>query len=261
MQRIAFGIEYDGANYYGWQRQAHHSAIQTHLEAAIAKVADHDVSTFCAGRTDAGVHACGQVVHFDTTALRPEFAWLRGVNTYLPRDIRVLWCKFVDSEFDARKSALSRRYCYVISNRPVRPGIMHKAITWILGDLEIEAMQKGARYLLGNHDFTSFRATACQAKTPIRTVQNIDVFRRGMSIIIDIRANAFLHHMVRNIAGTLIAVGHQKYPPAWVDEVLKAKDRRMAGMMAAPNGLYLVNVSYPTRFDIPLFAHAPWFLE
>ncbi len=259
MQRIALGIEYDGANYSGWQRQHHSPSIQAAVESAIAKVANHEVATICAGRTDAGVHAFGQVIHFDTSADRADFAWQRGVNTYLPKDIRVLWCKGVPSEFDARRSALSRRYCYVITNRNVRPGIMHKAISWVFGELCVDSMQKGAAYLEGNHDFASFRGSHCQSKTSIRNIHSIEVTRRGENILLDVKANAFLHHMVRNIAGSLIAVGQGKYPPIWVNEVLQAKDRRAAGIMAAPHGLYLLEVSYPDKFDLPKVPSLPWF--
>ncbi len=261
MQRIAFGIEYDGANYCGWQRQHHSSTVQAAVETAIAKVANHDVASICAGRTDAGVHAFGQVIHFDTSANRPDFAWLRGVNTYLPKDIRVIWCKRVPGDFDARRSALSRRYCYIITNRNVRPGIMHKAISWVFGELCVKSMQEGATYLQGNHDFASFRGSHCQSKTSIRTIHSIKVSRKAETIILDISANAFLHHMVRNIAGSLIAVGQGKYPSSWINEVLQAKDRRAAGVMAAPNGLYLLEVSYPDEFDLPKLSSSPWFFS
>ncbi|MBI2790426.1 MAG: tRNA pseudouridine(38-40) synthase TruA [Gammaproteobacteria bacterium] len=261
MQRIALGIEYDGSNYFGWQRQQHQPSIQAHVEFALSKVAAHPISVFCAGRTDAGVHAFGQVIHFDTQATRPEFAWLRGVNTYLPKDIRVMWCKLVESEFDARKSALWRRYCYVINNRSVCPGILNKAITWVLGELETSLMQIGAKHLIGSHDFSSFRGTHCQAKTATRTIHNIEIIRRKDTIIIDVKANAFLHHMVRNIVGTLIVVGQRKSPPEWIREVLHAKDRRAAGVMAPANGLYLVDVGYPTNFSLPKATSFPWFLE
>ncbi|MBS0286987.1 MAG: tRNA pseudouridine(38-40) synthase TruA [Proteobacteria bacterium] len=260
MQRLAFGIEYDGSAYCGWQRQNHSPSIQAVVEAAISKVANHPVSVFCAGRTDAGVHAFGQVIHFDTQALRTEYAWLRGVNTYLPKDVRVLWCKFVPPEFDARKSATQRRYCYVISNREVSPGIMHNAMTWVQGKLCINAMQEAAHFLVGKHDFTSFRGTQCQAKTPIRTIHRLDILRRGDRVLIDVTANAFLHHMVRNIAGSLIAVGQHKVSTAWIKEVLEAKDRRKAGMMAAANGLYLLKACYPTNFVLPLLESEPWFM-
>jgi len=261
MQRIALGLEYNGANYFGWQRQNHRPSIQAHLEAAIAKIADHAAPVFCAGRTDAGVHAYGQVIHFDTCSERPEIAWIRGINSYLPKDIPVLWSKPVSTDFDARKSAFSRRYCYIIANRKTSPGIMHQAITWVLEPLDVIAMDKGAQYLLGCHDFSSFRAAGCQAKTPVRTIHAIRVYSQGGHIILDITANAFLHHMVRNIVGTLLKVGAKQYPEAWIADVLNAKDRRMAGMTASANGLYLVDVGYPEQFCLPTFPHAPWFLD
>lgn len=260
MQRIALGIEYSGANYAGWQRQHSQPSVQEHLEKAISKVASHLISVVCAGRTDAGVHASAQVVHFDTISIRNELAWIRGVNTYLPHDIRVLWSKSVSNEFNARRSATSRRYCYIIANRVIKPGIMHQAMTWIFGFLDVSSMQEGAHYLLGHHDFSSFRATQCQANSPYRTIHSINVSRQGENIIIDITANAFLHHMVRNIVGTLIAVGQNKQKPLWVQEVLLAKDRRHAGYTAPPEGLYLANVNYPTYFEIPSQNHLPWFL-
>jgi tRNA pseudouridine38-40 synthase len=261
MQRIALGIEYNGANYAGWQRQRHSPSIQAHIESALSKIAAHPVAVFCAGRTDAGVHASGQVLHFDTPSARPLIAWVRGVNAYLPSDIRVLWVKPVSSDFDARKSALSRRYCYIIANQPVSPGIMHKTITWVLSPLDAPLMQTGANFLLGNHDFSSFRAAQCQAKSPVRTLHDITITRKNEQIIVDVTANAFLHHMVRNIVGTLISVGQKKYPCAWIQDVLHAKDRRAAGLTAPSNGLYLVKVSYPDKFEIPLSTafSSPWF--
>lgn len=259
MQRIALGIEYDGANYSGWQRQQHHASVQALLEKAIAKIASHPIEVICAGRTDAGVHASGQVVHFDTSANRPEFAWIRGVNNYLPRDIRVCWGKSVDSSFNARKSALSRRYCYIILNRPVRPGILHHAVTWMLPPLDVAAMQKGAQHLLGTHDFTTFRASGCQAKTATRTLSQIHLMRRGDQIILDVTANAFLHHMVRNITGSLLEVGQNKQSPEWIAEILQARDRRRAGITAPPQGLYLIKVNYPDNYPIPSDVRLPWF--
>lgn len=259
MQRIALGIEYDGTNYFGWQRQRHQHSVQAALEAAISKVADHAVLTACAGRTDAKVHACGQVVHFDTQALRSHDAWLRGINTNLPRDIRVKWICEVPPDFDARKSAIHRRYAYVISNQPVSPGILRHAMTWVYRQLDVEKMQIGANYLLGTHDFSAFRGAHCQAKTPVRTLSAITFSRSRDKIIMDITANAFLHHMVRNIVGTLLQVGLNKKSPDWVQSVLKSCDRRQAGMMAPPQGLYLLNVNYPEHFNLPLSIKDPWF--
>lgn len=261
MQRMALGIEYDGANYYGWQRQAHKPSVQAHLEKALSKIAAHPIATFCAGRTDAGVHASGQVIHFETTAVRPVHAWIRGANAYLPPDIRVLWLRQVPEEFDARKSALARRYCYIIANQPVSPGILHRGVTWILPPLEVAAMQAAAQFLRGQHDFSSFRAAGCQAKTPVRTIQAFQIRQSGKYIVLDVIANAFLHHMVRNMAGSLILVGQHKQPVDWIQTVLQARDRRLAGSTAPPNGLYLTQVFYPDNYQIPLSPHVPWFLS
>ncbi|MGD9591101.1 MAG: tRNA pseudouridine(38-40) synthase TruA [Candidatus Berkiella sp.] len=261
MQKIALGIEYDGSAYCGWQRQQHSPSVQERVEAALMRVANHPVDVFCAGRTDAKVHASNQVVHFESPSIRPEHAWVMGANSHLPKDIRVLWCRHVSLEFDARKSAIFRRYCYVISNRKISPGIMNNAMTWVFADLCVDSMHKAAQFLVGNHDFTSFRGSQCQAKTALRTVHAISISRKNDMIVLDITANAFLHHMVRNIAGSLIAVGKKKHPPHWLKAVLEAKDRRLAGMMAPPHGLYLVDVSYPNDFMLPRMNALPWFLD
>jgi tRNA pseudouridine38-40 synthase len=226
---------------------------------ALSKVANHPILTYCAGRTDSGVHATGQVVHFDTTVERANQAWVRGVNTYLPKDIRVLGCYEVDNAFDARKSATFRRYCYVIANQSVSPGIMHQSMTWVIPRLDENAMQEGVSHLVGKHDFTSFRATQCQAKTPIRTIHSAYVQRVGHLVILDITANAFLHHMVRNIVGTLLEVAKHKQSPQWIKSVLDAKDRRFAGLTAPPEGLYLVQVGYPNYNQVPTDPLFPWF--
>lgn len=259
MQRIALGIEYDGANYSGWQRQRHKSSIQEQLEKAISVIANDVTPIFCAGRTDAGVHASGQVIHFDVNREREDHVWIRGVNAHLPADIRVLWSKRVINTFDARRSALSRRYCFIIINRSVSPGILNRSMTWVMASLDVTLMQEGAQYLLGNHDFSAFRAAQCQAKSAIRTLHSLKVQRYNEYVVIDITANAFLHHMVRNIAGSLIAVGQKKYTPRWIEEVLHSKDRRCAGITAPPHGLYLVQVNYPDHFEIPTDATSFWF--
>lgn len=261
MQRIALGIEYDGTNYYGWQRQRHHLSVQSTLELAISKVADHPITTACAGRTDAKVHAWEQVVHFDTHALRDHNAWLKGINTNLPRDIRVKWSCDVPLVFDARKSALYRRYVYVILNESISSSILRHAVTWIYYNLDIAKMQEAANYLLGTHDFSAFRGAHCQAKTPIRTISNVQFTRYREKIIFDITANAFLHHMVRNIVGTLLLVGQGKFSPEWISNVLSSRDRREAGAMAPPQGLYLLNVAYPEHFNLPTLSNQPWFLS
>jgi len=258
MHRIALGVEYDGTHYAGWQRQYDQRSIQACLETAIAKVADHPVSIFCAGRTDAGVHATGQVLHFDTPTVRPLMAWVRGTNAYLPADIRIMWSCEVPSVFDARRSALSRRYCYVILNRPTCPAIMRHAVTWIVPPLEISAMQTGANYLLGKHDFSAFRAAQCQARTAIRTLHVMDIKRHGENIMIDVSANAFLYHMVRNMVGALVRVGLNKHPPEWIKMLLETKERRLTPYRAAPQGLYLAEVSYQSHFGLPSPPSLPW---
>lgn len=258
MLRIALGVEYDGSRYFGWQRQANNPSVQENLEIALGKVADHPVVIFCAGRTDTGVHASNQVIHFETEATREPIAWVRGVNSYLPPDIRVCWMKVVPNDFDARKSALSRRYCYVMVNRDVSPGIMRHGVTWVYQTLDIVAMQSAAQHLLGKHDFSSFRGAHCQANTPIRTITAIKISAVGDNIILDITANAFLYHMVRNIVGSLMLVGQGKNDESWIKDVLAAKDRRLAGHTAPPQGLYLVDVRYPNLFQLPA-PRMPWF--
>lgn len=259
-QRIALGIEYDGSRYAGWQRQANAPSVQAVIEDALSKVANEAITVFCAGRTDAGVHAYGQVIHFDTTSQRHHLAWVRGVNTYLPKDVRVLWFKEVPPEFDARKSALSRQYRYVIYNREVSPGIMHQGKTWIFAKLNVEIMRDALQYLLGEHDFTSFRAAECQSKSPIRKITQVHIERFNDYIAISITANAFLHHMVRNIVGTLVQIGKGQYSADWMKVVLEAKDRRKAGFTAAPNGLYLETVKYDDKFLLPNQPHPAWIL-
>lgn len=257
MLRIALGIEYDGAHYSGWQSQKHCPSIQNKLESSLSRVANHPIALVCAGRTDAGVHATGQVVHFDTSADRVIAAWTRGANTFLPPDIRVRWAKQVSMEFNARRTAMARRYCYVIANDNACPALLYRKVTWILSELDVEAMQAGANYLLGEHDFSSFRAAQCQAKSPCRVLSEIQVQKQGKYIFIEITANAFLHHMVRNIVGTLILVGKGKYQPCWVQEVLRSKKRAVAGFTAPADGLYLLEVKYPPQYEIPYLSH-PW---
>ena len=259
MQRLAIGIEYDGHAYKGWQKQNSQPTIQQNLENALARVAEHAVSTVCAGRTDAGVHATGQVVHCDVMVHRPEKAWIFGTNRYLPKDIRVLWVKEVASTFEARRTALSRRYCYVIYNHPIRPSLFRHQISWYHIQLNAELMHKAAQYWLGEHDFSSFRDADCQSVSPIRLVKEVRVHRVGELIFFDIIANAFLHHMIRNMMGVLLEVGAEKRVPAWANEVLQGRDRRLAGVTALPNGLYLVGVEYPEEFALSTINNVPWF--
>lgn len=254
--RIALGIEYDGSAYHGWQRQGHESAtVQEVLEKALSRVANHPVTVICSGRTDAGVHGVGQVIHFETTAVRTERAWTHGGNAALPDNISVRWAKPVPQEFHARFSAYARRYCYVIYNHPVRPALGMKHMTWQYRPLDIEKMQQGSRYLVGTHDFTSFRALGCQAKSPIKTLHEIELVQKGPLILMSVRANAFLHHMVRNIAGVLMAVGTGKAPVEWVGEVLDVRDRAQGGVTAPPFGLYFMEAQYPEHFEIPRVLH------
>ncbi len=249
--RVALGIEYDGSNFCGWQSQRGVRTVQATLEQALSKVANHVVKVTTAGRTDAGVHAAAQVVHFDTTAVRSERSWVFGCNANLPPDVVIGWAQPVAETFHARFSALARHYRYVILNRRVRPAIVHRRVTWSCHPLTIATMREAAAYLVGEHDFSSFRAKACQAKNPVRTVYSLKVLREADWVVIDISANGFLHHMVRNIAGVLMAVGEGKYPPYWVEEVLQARCRAKGGVTAPPEGLYLVGVDYPPSIVLP----------
>jgi tRNA pseudouridine38-40 synthase len=246
--RIAAGVEYDGSTYHGWQAQTGNiQTIQTHIETALSRVADQPIQVVCAGRTDAGVHAIGQVIHFDTTAQRPDKAWIFGTNSYLPSNIGIVWIRTVPDDFHARFSATSRRYHYLIYTRSIRPSIASHQVSWNHRELDIERMSQAAAYLMGDHDFSSYRGAHCQAKSPVRTITDLTITRRGDIIVLDICANAFLQHMVRNIAGVLMSIGTREYEPEWAQEVLEARDRRAAGVTAPPHGLYLVKVEYPER--------------
>jgi tRNA pseudouridine38-40 synthase len=259
--RIALGIEYDGSRYYGWQRQSEVSSVQACLEQALSKVADEPISVLCAGRTDAGVHATGQVVHFDTRARRADAAWTLGVNANLPSDVAVRWVRGVADDFHARFSAIARRYRYIIYNHPYRPAILSHGVTHFYHQLDELKMMRAGAYLLGEHDFTSFRALHCQSHSPWRNIIHLTVTRRGDYVVVDIKANAFLHHMVRNIVGSLLDVGCGNRPEAWIADVLAAQDRSVAAATAKAEGLYLVAVDYPSRFDLPLPSLGPLFLQ
>ncbi len=249
---IAIGLEYDGRNYRGFQRQKDFDSVQGRLEAALAQVAGEPVETRCAGRTDAGVHAAGQVAGFATAAARPERAWVLGVNAHLPRDISVRWAREVPGDFDARRSATSRRYRYVILNTRSRPGVLNGRVAHCCrGRLDEEAMHRAAQCLVGEHDFSAFRGAGCESRTPWRNVTAVSVSRAGDYVFIDVAANAFLLHMVRNIAGSLVAVGEGLRPPEWIAEIFAGRDRTRAGPTAPPDGLYLAGVSYPARFGLP----------
>ncbi len=250
--RLAACIEYEGSGFSGWQSQVGQSVrfVQTEVERAIARVADHPIKVVCAGRTDTGVHATNQIIHFDTHAHRKERSWVLGSNVNLPDDIAVRWVTEVSDEFHARFSALSRSYRYIIDNRWVRPAILRDRVTWERQELSIDLMQQACMYLKGRHDFTSYRSLACQAKNPVRDIQMLDIHRQGEFVTIDIRANAFLHHMVRNIAGVLITIGRGERSPEWAREVLEAKDRAVGGITAPAAGLYLVDVAYPEEYKL-----------
>lgn len=249
--KIALGIEYNGHGFYGWQSQQNLPTIQGHLQEALSKIADEPIHVFCAGRTDAGVHATEQVVHFVTNANRIQRAWILGTNSFLPANIAVAWAETVADEFHARFSALSRCYQYIICNRLTRPAILTNRITWYYEELNLATMQQAANYLIGELDFSSFRSAECESKTPMRNVKRILINRYDDYIVIEIEANAFLHHMVRNIVGMLLRIGAGYKEPEWMHEVLMAKDRRLAAETASPAGLYLAKVTYPTQFALP----------
>ncbi|MBS0382910.1 MAG: tRNA pseudouridine(38-40) synthase TruA [Proteobacteria bacterium] len=249
--RLALGIEYDGTDFLGWQRLAHGPSVQAEVEAALAFVADHPVAVTCAGRTDSGVHARCQVVHFDTPAERTDRAWALGATTRLPRAIAVLWARRVPDDFHARFAARARRYRYVILNRAIRPALDARFVAWERVPLDADAMHAAAQALLGEQDFSSFRAVSCQAAHARRCVTAISVHRDGERVILEIEANAFLHHMVRNIAGSLLEVGRGERPVAWIAELLAARDRNLAGVTAMPQGLTFVGPRYPAQWQLP----------
>ncbi|WIX01285.1 tRNA pseudouridine(38-40) synthase TruA [Pseudomonas sp. AR5] len=263
VSRIALGVEYKGARYRGYQRQVDGvPSIQETLERALSRVAGgQPVSLTCAGRTDALVHASGQVVHFDTTVQRSPHAWVMGANANLPADISVTWAQQMPMGFDARFSAVSRRYRYVIYNDPIRPAHLAQEVTWNHRPLDIVAMREAAALLVGTHDFSAFRASQCQAKSPVKTVHHLELLEFGRLIVIDIRANAFLHHMVRNIAGVLMTIGAGEQPVDWARQVLESRRREQGGVTAHPYGLYLVHVEYPAQFDVPERYLGPHFLS
>ncbi|WP_444930297.1 tRNA pseudouridine(38-40) synthase TruA [Microbulbifer sp. SSSA002] len=252
LRRIALGVEYCGAKLHGFQKQKSASeTVQAHLERALSTIAAETVTLVCAGRTDAGVHATNQVIHFDTRAQRPDRAWVQGVNTKLPDSVRVRWAREVPAQFHARFSARARSYRYLIHSAPTRSAHSAAEVTWTQHPLDLEAMREGAGYLIGRHDFTSYRAAQCQAKSPVREITRLDIAPVGPLIALEISANAFLHHMVRNITGVLMAVGRGERAPIWVKEVLDQRDRSSGGVTAPPFGLYLVDVDYPEQFQLP----------
>ena len=251
VMRVAAGVEYDGSGYQGWQAQKTGPSVQAAVEAALGAVAAEPVAVTCAGRTDAGVHAMGQVIHFDTRANRSEREWTLGANSRLPADIALNWVRTEVGDLHARFDAVRRTYVYLILNRPVRSALLRDRAFWVHRPLDEEAMAAGARHLVGRHDFSSFRASGCQAHTPVREVSCLSVRRAGDVLRLQVTANAFLHHMVRNIAGSLVAVGKGRFPPEWIGDVLEARDRRQAGMTAPACGLYLTRVDYAGKLATP----------
>lgn len=260
MQRIALCVSYDGSRYHGWQHQEEVISVQQTIEQALSRVANHAVTVVCAGRTDAGVHATSQIIHFDTEAKRTQHSWVFGTNSNLPADIAVLWAQPVASDFHARFSAVSRTYRYLLCNEPVRSGIFHKTVSWHFKPLNASDMQLAANYLLGEHDFSAFRGSGCQAAHAVRTIHHLSVKRQGQLLIIEITANAFLLHMVRNIVGVLLDIGEGKKNPEWILKVLQSRDRTCASITGRPNGLYLVDVHYPEHFMLPKLPKGPFFL-
>jgi tRNA pseudouridine38-40 synthase len=254
--RIALGVEYDGSRFCGWQTQPQGCAVQDALERALAEIAGAPVDTICAGRTDAGVHALAQVVHFDTGVERPESAWVRGVNALLPAACAVAWSRRVTDDFHARYSAVSRSYRYLLLNRAVRPAADHGRVGWFHLPLDVDRMRDAAQLLVGEHDFSAFRSSECQARSPVRTITRIDIERRGDYVVLDFCANAFLHHMVRNLVGSLVYVGKGRHRPEWIGEVLQAGDRRLAAPTFDASGLYLARVEYDARWELPGMAGA-----
>lgn len=259
--KIALGIEYDGLPWHGWQSQPDGKTVQDQLEGALSKFADTQIRVHCAGRTDTGVHALGQVVHLETDKHREMFGWVRGVNAYLPDSISVRWARNVDDDFHARFSAIQRSYEYWIYNHPVRSALYVNRTGWAHLPLNHEKMREAAQTLLGTQDYSAFRASECQAKSPIRTVRQLEVTRCGNLILVRISADAFLHHMVRNLVGTLVYVGSGQRPVVWVSEVLQSRNRALAAPTFSPVGLYLTQVEYPSRFNIPINTDAPFFMN
>lgn len=249
--RIALGVEYCGTGYTGWQTQTDGRAIQDALERALAQIAAAPVATAAAGRTDAGVHATVQIAHFDTDAVRPATAWVRGVNTHLPPDVAVIWAQPVVADFHARYSATGRHYTYLLVARPVRPALVAGRVGWYHRPLDVEAMAAAARSLVGTHDYSAFRSAECQAKSPSRRLDALSVSTNGELVRFDFSANAFLHHMIRNIVGALVYVGAGRQPPRWIGELLAGRDRTRAAPTFAPDGLYFTGADYDTAWGLP----------
>ncbi len=254
--RIAMGLSYNGQAYEGWQSQASGKTVQDQLEKALSKFTQTPVSTLCAGRTDAGVHGLMQVIHFDTELDRTPYSWVRGTNRYLPLDIAVQWAREMPREFHCRGSAIARRYAYVVLESAIRPSVEVGRVGWVYRPLDLQAMQKAAQYVMGEHDFTSFRASSCQALTPVKTMMRIDITRKSTQLgsavwRFEFEANAFLHHMIRNLMGCFVKIGSGDNPPGWMAEVLAARDRDAAAPTFSPDGLYFLGPRYDAQWDLP----------
>lgn len=249
--RIALAIEYAGDGFCGWQSQSSRCGVQDALERALGEIAGERIATVAAGRTDAGVHATSQIVHFDTDKARPLTAWVRGSNALLPPNAAVLWARAVADDFHARFAAIARHYTYLLLARAERPALLAKRVGWYHASLDTDAMRIGAAELVGRHDFSSFRAAECQAKSPVKTLTRIEIAAQGSLIRFDFSADAFLHHMLRNIVGSLVYVGSGRQPPSWIAELLAARDRTQGAPTFAADGLYFVGADYPPRFDLP----------
>jgi tRNA pseudouridine38-40 synthase len=256
--RIALGLEYDGSAFCGWQTQPSACGVQDHLESALERFTETPIEVTAAGRTDTGVHATAQVVHFDTDVVRDSNAWVRGPNACSSESLRVLWGQVVPDDFHARYSALSRTYRYLLLNDPVAPAILRHRVGWFHRPLNVERMRTGAALIVGEHDFSAFRGSECQSRSPIRTVMGASVEREGNLVVLTFRANAFLHHMIRNLVGSLVYVGAGRESPEWMGELLKARDRRLAAPTFAAAGLYLAHVEYDARFALPAFRPFPF---
>lgn len=262
MQRWALGIEFNGQDYRGWQtQQAGVRSVQQTLEAALGRVANHPVIVHAAGRTDAGVHASNMVIHFDSPSVRQARSWIMGANTLLPRDIAVRWAVPMTDDFHARFKAIARRYRYVILNHAYRPALLSGQVTHVYQTLDIAKMQLAAAKFVGTHDFSSFRAVACQSNQPVRTVSHCQLIQQGQLLILDIQANGFLHHMVRNIVGVLLEIGSGERELEWIDYLLSIKDRTQGGVTAPPDGLYFIQAYYPEQFELPEVPLGPVWLN
>ncbi|QJC28040.1 tRNA pseudouridine(38-40) synthase TruA [Enterobacteriaceae endosymbiont of Plateumaris braccata] len=260
--KFALGIEYNGSNYHGWQKQKEFSnTIQQHIENAISIIANHNIEIFCAGRTDIGVHSIGQVIHFETVSIRKIKSWILGINSLLPKDIVVTWIVPVTKEFHARFSAISRKYYYIIYNSKYRSGILNKLVTQYQYNLDIKKMNKAAKYLIGENDLTSFRSVKCQSSSSYRRIIHLNIKKYNNYIIIDIKANSFVYHMVRTIVGCLLEIGSHSKKEIWLLELLKKKDRTKAATTVKPNGLFLVEIEYPKRFNIPYYSNLNFLLN